>query len=194
MKLKVLEFRKITTSDVFDDFYNDGYAWSRIYEYPAVISRIKTLTPDYSNVKIHNSSWGFEGVHVKFKDKLDLLSNNCLHSDIKSSKLDKTTIYDIKQPPPKNMQNMFDIVVNISTLEEVGGDHIEILYNLVSQVKTGGYFIGTFDLPGLQLEKFENLFKKQILIDGTPVNGENSHLPNLKSKNLNVGIMTLQVF
>lgn len=194
MKLNVLEFRKLTTSDVFDDFYNDGYAWSRIYEYPAVISRIKNLFPDHTNAKIHNSSWGFEGIHIKFKNQLNLLSNDCLHSDVKVSELEKTMIYDITKPPAENMRNKFDIVINVSTLEEIGGDHIEILKNLVSQVKTGGYFIGTFDLPGLQLEKFENLFKKQLLVDGLPINGENSHLPHLGCKNLNVGIMTLQIF
>jgi hypothetical protein len=194
MKFKILEFRKLTTSDVFDDYYNDGSAWSRIYEYPAVINRIKNLVPNYLSASIHNSSWGFEGVHIKFKNELDKLSSNCLHSDIKPSPLPKTTIYNITNPASKKMQNFFDAVVNISTLEEVGGDHIDILINLTSQIKSGGHFIGTFDLPGLQLDKFEKLFRKELAVEGIPINGENSHLPNAICKDLNVGIMVLQVY
>ena len=35
--MNVLEFRKITTQDDVDHYYNDGHAWSRVYEYPFVI-------------------------------------------------------------------------------------------------------------------------------------------------------------
>lgn len=191
MKLKVLEFRKLTTSDLFDDYYNDGYAWSRIYEYPAVINRIKRHVPDYSTVKIHNSSWGFEGIHVKFKEQLDLLSPSCVHSDIKHSKLPKTCVYDIRYP--SETLKDFDVVVNVSTMEEVSFDHDKILFNLLSQVSNKGYFIATFDLPGLQLEKIEDMLKKKLDISGEALNGVNSHLPNPTCKHLNVGIMVLNI-
>ena len=81
--MKVLEFRKLSTEDRFDEKYNDGSAWSRPYEYPLVIDWVKRFykTGDL----IHNSSWGFQGIHVKFKDELDMHFSGTLHSDILES-------------------------------------------------------------------------------------------------------------
>ncbi len=193
MKIKLIDFRKLAVTDICDHYYNDGHAWSRIYEYPVVLNAIKKLVPTYSECKIHNSSWGFEGIHVKFKEKLDLLTSNCTHSDVRYSKLEKTFIYDITSYPTIDMINAYDVVINISTMEEVNHDHVKVFYNLISQVKPGGYFIATFDLPGLQLDKFETLFSKQISIEGTPVNGGNSECLNKKHENLNVGLMIIHV-
>ena len=54
--LQLLEFRKITIDDIFDDKYDDGFSWSRAYEYPLVI---KTINKYYKSENyIHNTSWG----------------------------------------------------------------------------------------------------------------------------------------
>ena len=39
--MKVIEFRKILKDENFDNYYNDNHAWSRIYEYPLIISEVK---------------------------------------------------------------------------------------------------------------------------------------------------------
>ena len=39
--MEVIEFRKILTSDIYDNQYNDGCAWSRPYEYPLVMNYVK---------------------------------------------------------------------------------------------------------------------------------------------------------
>jgi hypothetical protein len=186
--MKVLEFRKIFTSDIHDQMFNDGYAWSRIYEYPLVIRHIeKYYKPDDT---IHNSSWGFEGVHIVFKEQLDK-NFNVQHSDIRPSSLKNTFVYDITKRD-SNLKQKYDFVVNISTLEEVNSDHIEVFNNLFDQVKMNGYFIATFDLPGLQLERFEEFFGKKIEQDNIPLNGNNSVLKNNNCANLNVGLMVLK--
>lgn len=185
--MKVIDFRYVTTDDIYDEYYNDGYAWSRVYEYPLVLNTIKKYYND--NSLIHNSSWGFEGVHVKFKDMLDQ-HYNVQHSDIRQSTLKNTFIYDITKND-FNLKEKFDIVVNISTLEEVSADHISVFNNLYDQVKIGGYFICTFDLPGLQLESFEKLFQRKIIKNESVISGLNSKLQNSNCSHLNCGFMVI---
>ena len=204
--MEVLEFRKITTDDFYDDFYNDGYAWSRVYEYPLVINEIKKYYID--GCTIHNTSWGFDGIHILFKEKLEELFGEVRHSDILESSLVNTFIYDITKPPAMEEVGKYDIVINVSTLEEVRFDHLRVFQNLFDQVKTGGVFIATFDLLAsdlslikslflrkkrvLQLVKFEKLFSRQISTSGNPLNGENSQLKNSRNRFLNCGIMVLR--
>lgn len=186
--MKILEFRKITIKDVYDNHYNDGYAWSRIYEYPLIIQQIKKYYK--KNWIIHNSSWGFTGVHVLFKEKLDSLFN-AEHSDIKPSNLKNTFTYNILEKN-NSLKEKYNIVINISTLEEVNGNHLDIFYNLYDQVKFGGYLMCTFDLPGLQVEAFENFFNVKLYDDTDCISGANSHLKNLNCKNLNCGLMIIK--
>mgnify|MGYP001159686552 CR=1 FL=1 len=203
--MKVIEFRKILKNETYDNYYNDNHAWSRIYEYPLIISKIKKYLKEDS--VIHNSSWGFEGIHVLFKEKLDQLSKNVYHSDIIESKLKNTFVYDITKEPINDEIEKYDIVLNVSTLEEVNYDHIKIFNNLFKQVKNGGIFIATFDLNSqnnffsnlfakrqkvLQLNKFEKLFSRKIKNGTDILNGENSLIKNQKYRNTNCGIMVLR--
>ncbi len=184
----ILEFRKLTTADIVDMSYVG--AWSRVYEYPVVLNLLKKYCKEES--VIHNSSWGFTGVHVIFKQVLDKEFKNTEHSDIKKSSLTNTYVYDITEKCDKRYMENYDAVINVSTMEEVKFDHLQVFNNLLEQVKPGGYFIATFDLPGLQLDKFENLFKKAISLEGEPINGSNSPDPNLRYSHLNVGLMVLK--
>ena len=59
-------------------------------------------------------------------------------------------------------------------------------------IKPGGYFICTFDLPGLQLEKFETLFNKKLNRPDSPISGINSELQNATYFYLNCGYMVVQ--
>ena len=128
--MEVLEFRKILISDIYDNYYNDGFAWSRIYEYPLVISIIKEYYKE--NSMIHNSSWGFAGCHVLFKEKLDELFKTVYHSDIIKSDFNNTFVYDITKTPEKEEREKYDILLNVSTLEDVNYNHIDIFYNFWS--------------------------------------------------------------
>ena len=157
--MEIIDFRWLNTNDIGDELYNDGYAWSRYYEYPLVLEYMSKIP---KNSKIHNSSWGFEGLHVIFKQQLDLKYENCIHTDIKPSELPKTEHYNILEAPKKEWVENFDCVINISTMEEVGGNHNEIFDNLYRQVKKGGYLICTFDYPGLQLENIEEKLNCKI--------------------------------
>ena len=134
--LKVIEFRKILVSDIFDQQYDDGVSWSRVYEYPLVINILKKYYK--KGDLIHNTSWGFTGIHIKFKENLDRLFGGVIHSDIIESNLDNTFVYDISKPPVKNEIEKYDMVINVSTLEEVNYDHLEIFNNLLLQLKPGG--------------------------------------------------------
>ena len=205
--MEIKEFRKISTNDTCDNYYNDGSSWSRIYEYPLVINKIKKYYKE--GYKIHNSSWGFRGVHILFKEKLDELFKTVYHSDIIKSDLKNTFIYDITKQPEKEEIGKYDILINISTLEEVRYNHLKIFNNLFMQLKKGGILIATFDLKNnqqnkiasffsfrkkriLQLEKFEKIFSRKIEINEEPLNGENSQLKNKKNKHLNCGIMVIK--
>lgn len=157
---KVLEFKFMDKNDNFENRYPH---WSRKYEYPTVLHFCKQLLSN--NAKIHNTSWGWDTEHhQKFKSELENAfgSENVLSTDIKSSNIPNTEIYDITHFPPEKYQKAFDCVLNISTVEEVNFDHIEILKNLLAQVKDNGYLIITFDYPGMQLEKLENFLNMKI--------------------------------
>lgn len=188
---EVMEFRLLSTDDIFNNTFNDGLAWSRIYEYPLVLNLLKK----YANNKeptIHNTSWGFEGVHVLFKEKLDIFSKNTLHSDIRRSNLPNTTVYNITQPPPKELKNKFEFVLNISTVEEVNYNHITIIENLLDQVILGGYLIITFDYPGLNVNLIESKYKISLYVPPNPINGTNSQLINKKYAHLNCGVFVIK--
>lgn len=187
--MKLLEFRKISIEDKYDETYNDGSAWSRVYEYPLVYDKIKGLYK--KNNLIHNSSWGFAAVHITFKEKLEE-HFNVEHSDLRESLLENTFVYDITKRE-ESLKEKYDIVLNISTLEEIKRvKHVDIFFNLLDQVKSGGFLICTFDLPGLQLQSFEDLFEQKIAESGECLNGGNSKLKNNRYTHLNCGLMMVQ--
>lgn len=190
--LEVIEFRKITITDKYDEHYNDGAAWSRVYEYRLVLDLMQKHYPVNKNTYIHNSSWGWQDVHIRFKDALDTISNNCTHSDLKASDKAKTAVWDITRKAPKDWLEKFDVVINISTVEEVNFDHIQIFNNLLSQVKVGGLLIITFDLPGLQYEKFEKRLHQNMLTSPDDVTGANSKLQNMTYAGLSCGVLAVK--
>lgn len=185
--MNIIKFRKIKTSDRYEAKYT---AWSRIYEYPLVLDIIEEFNT-VKNPKIHNTSWGFEGPHVIFKEDLDS-KYKALHSDIKYSSLPNTAIWDITTSPPEEYVGEFDIVINVSTVEEVNFDHLTIFNNLLKQVKKGGLLIITFDLPGLQLEKFEEFLGQPIERFSNELCGDNSVLPHLIYTHLSCGVLVIR--
>ena len=192
----VTEFRYITRNDLFDKKY---IAWSRIYEYPYVLNMLKKLGATEKS-SIHNTSWGFEGCHVTFKNDLDNMYSNTLHSDIKASKLKNTTVYDITTNPSDNLIENFDFVLNVSTVEEVKYSHVTIIQNLLKQVKVGGYLIITFDynlnnnsgVGSIQLNEVENFFNIKLKDHGNKISGINSENIEKRNQYLNCGVLVVQ--
>ncbi len=151
-----------TVSSFSDMKFQHEISWSRIYEYPWVLNELENEFSAGKDPFVHNSSWGFEDIHLVFKTWIDALFPLSIHSDVRPSTFHKTYVWDITQRPPDEIVNKFDAVLNISTLEHVPFDHLKILENHLKQLKRGGIFLGTFDVPGLQIKNFENLFGLQI--------------------------------
>lgn len=186
--MKILEFRSINRSHRFD---LEGKFWSRIYEYPLVLDLLDKYN-QHPNPVIHNTCWGFEGVHVWFKNLLEAKYANVTNSDIKPSNVPNTCVYNLEETPREEWVEAFNFVLNISTLEEVKGDHIDIFNKSFSMVKPGGYFISTFDLPGLQLPRFEELFDTKYKKAEDAIRGDNSEAPMNQYKHLSCGYMVIQ--
>lgn len=188
LNFEVLEFAYIGTEFPFD--FKWGW-WSRIYEYPLAVFFLQKYGVDKES-KIHNTCWGSQGPHIIFKNELEVMSNFVTNSDINPSKVANTTVFDLRSIPPQSWLGAFDFVINISTLEEINFAHIRIYENLLSMVKPGGYLIATFDLPGLQLEMFEELFGTKISRPPNPVSGDNSPYQMSQFSHLEVGYMVVK--
>jgi len=189
--IKTIKFDYFSVNDEFDIQYDDGVSWSRIYEYDFVIKQL-LLDEDIKNKKIHNTCWGFTGIHTQFKNNLEKICDNVLSSDIRESDEPNTIVYDITTANSE-MYEQFDYVINVSTLEHIDTmGHNEIILNQLLQVKNGGYLIITFDLPRADLNAIEKLLGVKILKRGEMLNGKNSKVPNLKYDTLNCGKLVLQ--
>lgn len=192
--MKVLKFGFFSPTDKHDMKFQHDLSWSRIYEYPFVLNEIAAYKERTGiEPKIHNCSWGFRDIHAVFKTWLDV-KYNTYHSDLIPSSLYKAFIWDITKKAPQFVEH-FDIVINVSTLEEVNGDHVEIMKNHLEQVKEGGIFIMTFDFPGLQLDKVEEFIEAKIFDPESRLNPLNSKLRDTVlglPKDFNVGYLVIE--
>lgn len=188
LSFEVVEFAYIDIEYPFD--FKWGW-WSRIYEYPLALNILRRCGVNKES-KLHNTCWGSQGPHVIFKNELETISNFVTNSDINRSEVANTSVFDLRSKTPASWLEAFDFVINISTLEEIDFPHIHIYENLLSMVKPGGYLIATFDLPGLHLEMFEELFGIKIQIPSTPVSGGNSPYQMAQFSHLKVGYMVVK--
>ncbi len=177
-KFQVKKFSYFSDSDFYDLRFSHEIGWSRIYEYPFVLSEISSL--NQSEPSIHNCSWGFQDIHVVFKTWLDVLYRGVFHSDLKPSTLHNTTIWDLRNFPSQGLVDRFDVVINVSTLEEVKGDHVMILKHHLIQLRRGGRLIITFDLPGLQLAAIEDFLNTRIVRPQSKLTPYNSKIVDTK--------------
>ena len=196
---EIAEFRFLTTNDEYDVKYE---WWSRIYEYKVVLNVLENLNANAKSL-IHNTSWGFTGCHLTFKNDLDSKYEKSIHSDIKSSSIKNTMIYDITKPISSSFHNYFDFVINISTVEEVNYPTDKILDNLMQQLKPNGYLIITFDYDinnctsvgngSMNLSLIENYLNKNIeSMPTNAINGSNVVNPMIRYTSLNCGILVIK--
>ena len=163
--MKDKKFKQITITEPHDTQYKAW--WSRQYEYPTVLKEIARLKKD---PLIHNTCWGWQDCHVMFKNDLEELYgvSSVVNSDLKKSSYPNTCVWNVCEAPLTEWKEAFDIVLNISTLEEVPKDsQPAAFHNMMELVKPGGHLICTFDLPGLDLLKFEGILGSTYQRDST---------------------------
>jgi hypothetical protein len=163
MKIIKSEF---ITSDY--NIYTKYVHWSRIYEWKYVLDFIEN-----NNIKsIHNTACGGlnsgDCLHLTFASDLDSKCDTVIHSDLWGNgylgtdikpDIDNFITYDITKP----FDRKFDLVLNISTIEHLPTDYIEItINNLLNQVNDGGYLILTFDYPDVDLLQINKIFNTTI--------------------------------
>jgi len=182
---KVEDFRFFSESDKKDLKWIE---WSRVYEYEFAL---QVLYPYelVDSAKIHNTSWGFTDLHLAFKEELEKRVSNVVHSDFRKSNEANTTVFDIRGPVPNQWIDKFDLVMNISTLEEIEYSQILVLRNLLSMTKPGGKVLVTFDIPGFRLGTFERYLRRKIDVPISPVELIKEKVSGEKS--LKVGLLLL---
>ena len=89
-------------------------------------------------------------------------------------------------------EEQFDVVLNVSTVEEVDFNHVTILENLLKQVKPDGLLICTFDIPSLQLGEVELFINKEVERFDNELNGSVSVIPNHRYKHLTCGLLVIR--
>lgn len=186
-KFTVVDFRFANADDVYDNKYAQKDIWSRLYEYKYVLDFIKwNMFKDMEKPKIHNTSWGFMGIHTMFRDELDTIGE-CVHSDIVHSTERPTRYYDITTEE-KEFENKFDFVLNVSTIEHLDTKVLRItaIENLFKQVKPNGYLVLTFDYPRVSLIEIEKMFEIECKKSVNPLSGKNSKVPNVHYGDLNI--------
>lgn len=187
------KFSYFSSTDTVDERLTHKDGWSRPYEYNFVLEELAQL--NIETELIHNSCWGYKGVHITFKNVLESLYPNVTNSDILASKEANTFVYDITKDNQK-FHNKFDYIINVSTLEEIKSmPHVEILKSQYKQLKQGGKFIITFDLNksrGLQLEAVEKFLGQKITQVESPLTGLSSKYKNERYSNLKCGYLVIK--
>ena len=162
---KILKFNFISRNDLYDDKW---IHWSRKYEYPICLDFIKKINPS----SIHNTSCGGlntkDCLHLSFCNEISKICESTIHSDIwstngapKKPEENFFKFYDITKP--YNSDKKFDMVINISTLEELdSGIRDSAFINLYNQVKDGGILFLTFDYPHVDINWIENIVGEKV--------------------------------
>lgn len=152
------EFRWLT---ITDKYMNEFDNWSRPYEYAWILDKVKTV--GISNPSIHNTCCGNQPIHLQFAKKLDEISNNVLHTDGVFSNLFASNVKFKVHNIVESYDNSFDIVICISTLEEICAEKRGVVFdNLINQTKSGGRLLLTCDYPHVDLNFFNEKLSRVI--------------------------------
>ncbi len=178
--MKINQFRFLTPNETFVD--KSYHNWSRGYEWGYVLDYLK----DKSQLTVHNTCCGQIEIHKQFATALSETNCHIVNSEVNQSRINQTfdnfTYYDLLTP----CDTKFDLVLCISTLEEIP-EHITTIYNnLLDSVKPGGRLIITCDYPDVEVELLEGLLGQKCQTPEIKLNGENSYHQDLTYKHLNV--------
>jgi|GEM_PF-4492685 len=157
----VKKFSYFSSEDPADLRFAHESAWARIYEYPFALAEIRAANLERPH--IHNCAWGQTEIATVFKAWLDLSYENIVHSDARPSSLCRTAIWDITLPSSEAFHDRFDVVLNVSNLEQTASDHVEVIKNHLVQLKKGGRFIATFGEPGFQMAAVERFLDERVV-------------------------------
>ena len=189
MQAEILEFQTIDRNFSYDEVW--GW-WSRVYEYPLILNKIHEIHGK-KELKVHNTSWGFGPQHHMFKWRLERCFDSVTSSDIKVSSEPNTIHYDITTIPSRELIACFDVVLNVSTIEEIEPGKQRVSFeNLMSMVKPGGILVATFDIPGINLDEFEEMFNRKLIYTSSPISGINSVYPDERYRDLRVGYFVVR--
>lgn len=185
--MKINEFRFLNPQEVFLDrrFYN----WSRCYEWGYVLNVMK----DFNNIKVHNTCCGPSEIHKQFHDALCDTGNIIINSDNRitdmNSGFQNFKVYDLTNKETEQ----YDVVLCISTLEELPENEIENVFNnLFDQVKIGGRLIITCDYPDVSVEKLERILSAKCHKSENILNGTNSVYPQHVYSHLSVVLIDIE--
>ena len=179
-----------------DDFVDLEYrAWSRIYEYPAILNYLIEYY-EGENITIHNSCCGGHDIdHIRFMKQLESNINwNILNSDVNEYSLYSYLQSNLKSPmiiydvldPISLKDKQFDIILNISTLEEFDPTKYDSYVEIsLSQLKVGGRLLITCDYPQVQIPRlYETINGYNSLLNYKSSYNSESLLTQLSNSNL----------
>ena len=160
----VEEFRFINTNDEHSKrFFTDEHqSHSRPYEYNLALNDLCEIQSEKKDkIIIHNSAWGFEGLHVLFREDLEY-RYDVLSSDIRGNKDDLPTYFYLLGTDDEQLEDKFDAVLNISVIEETNTPPTKSIECLFKQVRKGGYFIATMDYTDDPNSIYPALMRKEL--------------------------------
>jgi 2-polyprenyl-3-methyl-5-hydroxy-6-metoxy-1,4-benzoquinol methylase len=135
---EVLEYRYLTAEDHHDATWEN---WSRAYEYPFVLTRLR-------RTRVMNvGCGGLMAIHGRWATMLNKTGLEVTHSDIVGAGLiSPFTYYDLRKPWDGPS---FDTVIAVSVLEHISYPVDALLDNLFGMVAHGGIMLATMDVPGV---------------------------------------------
>ena len=149
--MKIVDFSFFADIDPRDSFYAN---WSRQYEYPWVISRLRA----YGAKSVHNTACGgSQQIHGKFAIALGGEFKTTNSDVFVDSSWFVRDYCDITIP---RRGEKFDAVVCVSAIEHINGHApIEIIKNLLGHVNDGGIVLITLDSPPVNIAQLANELK-----------------------------------
>ena len=185
--MKINEFRFIRKNETFIDqrFAN----WSRCYEWGYSLDVINK----YKDCSIHNTCCGPSGIHKQFHDSILQINQNVVNSDLVPTTMN-SQFKNFKQYDFLNEETeKYDIVLCISTLEDIGSDNIPKAFdNLLNQVNDNGRLIITCDYPMVSVELLEDILKAKCQDFDDRLNGTNSVYLQPEFNHLNIILIDIE--
>ncbi len=184
--MKINEFRFLGPDEPFIDrrFLN----WSRCYEWGYVLGEVKKLSP----CKIHNTCCGPSSIHKQFHDALVSINADVVNSDLFETQTNKDFKNFIKYDLLFKNPSKYDLVLCISTLEEIKGKTKQVFDNLLDQVNSGGRLIITCDYPDVEQSILENIIGAKCSDVHVRLNGSTSIYKNHEYSRLNIILIDIE--